>query len=557
MIKTVLTGLLITVILLCNCAVDPLAGGSSQQGNGVIIGRLIIQVNGQPAQQTQVLLIPVDFDPCQNTATLRSTSTDEEGVYRFGNVSPGTYNVQALHSTRRTRALISDLIVDEDTTVVQTDTLKDPGSLKIFLPDTVDPTHGYFYIPGTTVGIFLIDVINSVLLDSVPSGTMPSLVYRSKTSPTKKIIRLNIPVHPGDTTIIGQPGWHYSRRLYLNTTPSGADVSSTVTDFPILVRLDSGRFFFAEAQANGEDIQFTKSDGVTELSHEIELWDTTAEQAVIWVKIDTICGNNSTQSIMMYWGNTTAVSVSNGTDVFDTLTGFQGVWHLGDKLISSKCKEATGNSFDGDFIGTLPETVDGEIGPGQLFQDENDYVDMGTVLNAGPNNITISAWIKRKGTGLSFIAGKSNGDGPYPTYGYLFTINPYDRVQFCVANAGNNDDNWTTTPGAFTMLCDIPITDTTNWHYVVAVMNKTGNTGCKIYIDGIDRTGEIRGDITTVGNLSNTQSYRIGAESDGDFSFKGIIDEVRVSFTPRSEDWLKLCYMNQRRDDALVNFEQN
>ena len=36
--------------------------------------------------------------------------------------------------------------------------------------------------------------------------------------------------------------------------------------------------------------------------------------------------------------------------------------------------------------------------------------------------------------------------------------------------------------------------------------------------------------------------------------FKGMIDEVRVSSTARSADWIKLCYMNQRSDDKLVQF---
>ena len=34
--------------------------------------------------------------------------------------------------------------------------------------------------------------------------------------------------------------------------------------------------------------------------------------------------------------------------------------------------------------------------------------------------------------------------------------------------------------------------------------------------------------------------------------FKGAIDEVRVCGTVRSADWIKLCYMNQRSDDKLV-----
>ena len=38
--------------------------------------------------------------------------------------------------------------------------------------------------------------------------------------------------------------------------------------------------------------------------------------------------------------------------------------------------------------------------------------------------------------------------------------------------------------------------------------------------------------------------------------FHGKIDEVRVSNVARSDDWIRLCYMNQKADDALVVFEK-
>ena len=84
------------------------------------------------------------------------------------------------------------------------------------------------------------------------------------------------------------PAWKYSKQLYLNTTATGADVSGTVTDFPVLVRLNSGTFNFAEAKVNGDDIRFTKSDGLTPLLYEVEQWDATAGQAAVWVKVDTV-----------------------------------------------------------------------------------------------------------------------------------------------------------------------------------------------------------------------------------------------------------------------------
>jgi hypothetical protein len=44
-------------------------------------------------------------------------------------------------------------------------------------------------------------------------------------------------------------------------------------------------------------------------------------------------------------------------------------------------------------------------------------------------------------------------------------------------------------------------------------------------------------------------------ESNQGFAFfKGAIDEVRISNVSRSADWIKLEYMNQKANNALVEF---
>jgi hypothetical protein len=39
------------------------------------------------------------------------------------------------------------------------------------------------------------------------------------------------------------------------------------------------------------------------------------------------------------------------------------------------------------------------------------------------------------------------------------------------------------------------------------------------------------------------------------YYFKGMLDEVRISSGACSADWIRLCYMNQKSDDALVVFK--
>ena len=80
--------------------------------------------------------------------------------------------------------------------------------------------------------------------------------------------------------------WRHAGSMYILTTPEGADmpVSAVVEEFPLLVRLNSDFFDFAQAQPNGEDIRFSTPAG-RQLSYQIEHWDARKGSAIIWVRI--------------------------------------------------------------------------------------------------------------------------------------------------------------------------------------------------------------------------------------------------------------------------------
>ena len=96
--------------------------------------------------------------------------------------------------------------------------------------------------------------------------------------------------------------WAHSGSMFILTTPAGANLpaGASVSNFPLLVRFNSGNFNFAQAAADGRDIRFSTAAG-TAIPYEIEQWDPAGGKAAVWVKIPTITGN-STQEIIMYWG---------------------------------------------------------------------------------------------------------------------------------------------------------------------------------------------------------------------------------------------------------------
>jgi hypothetical protein len=537
------------VFFMLHCA--NLSGGGSEAGNARITG-IVLNTQGSPVSNVKVTVLPSDFDPVKSSPLPGSDfdTTGTDGMFGITVEKGQTYTIQAVHISTRSRALITGVAVDDTNIASPPCTLNAPGAVKVMLPDSADKMLGYVYVPGTSILSFLNNAAGSLVLDSVPAGVIPEVSYSSTSISASAVIRHQVQVIPGDTAIVYNPSWKYARRLFFNTAASGAQVSGDVYNFPVLVRLSSGNFAFAQAKADGSDIRFTKNDG-TSLPFEIERWDPVTELAEVWVKVDTIRGNDSSQYISMYWGDPSASTESRGAAVFDSSSGFEGVWHL-NETSGSRASDASHNRFTGTYKGGLPKNVNSPSGIGQyIARPDSDYVDIGNVINPGMQNISIGVWVKRAAFGTNqAVVAKTNGDGPSATYGYLFSIDLYNYSHFYLVSGGSNfgDD------GAFDIAGNLALTDSTTWHYVFVAIDRSDNNRCKMYVDGVDRTGAIQGNVSRVANVANTLRLRIGTENDNNYSYKGAVAEATIAFTARSADWVKLAFMNQKEQDALVKW---
>jgi len=126
------------------------------------------------------------------------------------------------------------------------------------------------------------------------------------------------------------------RRQITVTEQSG----SGLTDYQILIELDSTNFDFSHANEDGSDIRF--HDGNNLLNYWIEKWDSANQEAKIWVKVPSIPANSSTSFYMCY-GNPNVASASNGEDTFEFFDDFEaGIirdeWteHMGDWDITTE-----------------------------------------------------------------------------------------------------------------------------------------------------------------------------------------------------------------------------
>jgi hypothetical protein len=533
---------------LLRCGIPPLAGGTTDTGNQMVVATICTPDGGRAAGAI-VIVRPASylkpFALPKSAAIPKVIFTDDTGRFVIDSLPAGDYCIEV--NDRVSSAVLLKVAIGADSAGqhVLRDTLKPYAGVEGSIgqePRLINYAQVY--------GLERCVVVSASGLFSIPDlprATFDIRIASTDTAFTPVEIK-QVACVPGVVTRLPLATWKHSRRIGLNTSASGAGVSATITGFPVLVRLNAGNFDFTQARDNGADIRFVKPD-LTLLPYEIERWDPAAGFAEIWVRLDTVRGNSADQNFLMYWGNPNAPAQSAGARVFDTASGFQGVWHLDEK--SGTVDDATYGGHNGSRIGNQAQTP-GVIGFGQAFIDSGDYSDMGDALNPGNSNFTISAWIKRSDTGgVRTVAGKTYGDTLLqPDYGWLLALN-LDYVRLYVASSGTRWGD----AGTFFCESSIKITDQENWHYICAVVDKSRSTFCKLFVDGVDVTKTRLGDISRVGGLSNTLPLRIGIEADNDYPLKGYVDELVVSYAAHSADWVKLCYMNQKPEDHLVEFK--
>lgn len=530
------SALVYSVILSCSHSPVDLAGGSTSTPNEVVMGYAVLPT-GTPAARTIVQLIPSSYTAIGTapSSAIRTDTTDKFGTYCFTHVDTGIYNIQAVQIDTRTRALVTNIGVGADTVRVLSAVVTPPGRLIVALSTLFDPVNGYLYIPGTTIANLIDGMQDTLVLDSVPAGMIPGVYYAATGGSEHTVLRYNIPVSSGETVTISNPTWKFSRRLYLNTSMAAAAVTGNVTDFPVLIRLTNNNFDFSQAQSHGADIRFSKSDN-TPLAYEIERWDSANGKAEIWVKVDTVYGNDSTQYLLMYWGNPDALESSNSAIVFDTAAGFQGVWHMG-QAENTTAFDATANHFDGTPSGMdAAASVEGMIGCAQRFDGVSSYISLtGTAdskLDFPQNgNYTLSAWVYTEVIDgkAHYVLSKSNSsynlDISTKNLWEIYDVEDDVGLQSVFAQPTSQQ-----------------------WKYLSGVCMEKD---MRLYVDGIC----IDSTVVITSGVPHKSEYdvHIGKRTDSNYGYwNGMLDEVSLLNVSLSPDWIKLCYMNQRTDDKLV-----
>jgi phosphodiesterase/alkaline phosphatase D-like protein len=324
-------------------------------------------------------------------------------------------------------------------------------------------------------------------------------------------------------------GWGYYKSITIDHTK----VDATLTDYPLTLVISSDNDI--RTVANGGHVENTASGGAsgsvtvpadlvfgstndcsTTYDHEIETYDATTGELVAHVRIPSLSGSSDTTLYMCYGDSSVTTSQEDVTGVWDS--NYVGVWHMGEGGgaaydSTSNGNDATDNASATGMIGVVGSGVELDSTSGDHYRISDD-----ASLQFGTGDFTVSAWARTSDTDSSVVLYSYDGTG--------YAIGLHASKHRVIIYSG----------------ADIYSDDTINldtWYHKAGVRS-SGNI--YQYIDGVQQTetGSSSANID-----SNSNDIFIGQDYVGGQNWDGNVDEVRLSSTARSADWISTTYNNQ------------
>jgi biopolymer transport protein ExbB len=150
--------------------------------------------------------------------------------------------------------------------------------------------------------------------------------------------------------------WQLRKKITIDASASGANITDPIGFAPVLVRLHVGNFRFSQAKDDGSDLRFVAGDDKTPLKHHIEKYDSLLGEALVWVAVPNL-QPGAKADIWLYSGNKKAVATSDPKGTYDPDT--QLVYHFNergtpalDSSVWANNAQTVGQPAEGSLIGT-------------------------------------------------------------------------------------------------------------------------------------------------------------------------------------------------------------
>ena len=331
--------------------------------------------------------------------------------------------------------------------------------------------------------------------------------------------------------------WDYRKEITIDSV----NVDSDLSDWPLLVNVTDNDLA-DKAQGGGDDILFVDGDNSTQLSHEIESYDSSTGELWAHVRLPSVSASEDT-GLYVYYGNSDANNQESVADVWTNNYG--GVWHLNNTEDSSPANN-DGTAVNGATVGN----VDSPVGNGtELGGSESVEIPYDNEFEIGSNDeFSYSMWVQTNSSSSALFS-------------LAYNDSPHRGIDLWINSSSGSVgphiiNDWS--GNALKMATDesdsdfIPINNG-EWHHVfVTYDGGTEPESVSVYIDGFDHPLSTENDsLENSSPITETDWLsRFHGRSDGDKNVSsqagdGIFTEGRFVETARSDGWILATYANQ------------
>jgi autotransporter-associated beta strand protein len=313
---------------------------------------------------------------------------------------------------------------------------------------------------------------------------------------------------------------------------------STLTNFPVLVRLSTGiaRFSYSDFRLpRGGDLRFTDADGRL-IPHEIDTWDEGGTSCV-WVKVPALAGG--TRIVALY--DCAPPDTPSAESVWDG--DYVGVWHLGESALPLKESSGTSSDFTSQSGTGIGYAADGIVGGSVDFGAPRG----GRVVNA-PDHDALDGFTQCTFEAWTFVTNRpTDGD---KNAGLLSKRSGYgNQASYHIYDTGSTTAIYVSSNSSTHAFGASVISPAVNaWTHQAYTFD----------------AGFIRGYKDGVSSGANTCSAKkinagaadlhLGNFQVGDSrNYPGKVDELRISRVVRSADWIKASH-DTVSDAAFLTF---
>ncbi|MGD9841854.1 MAG: DUF2341 domain-containing protein [Steroidobacteraceae bacterium] len=321
--------------------------------------------------------------------------------------------------------------------------------------------------------------------------------------------------------------WNFRKEINFDLSATGADITGTPSDVPVLIRLHLGNFgYFADTQPDGSDFRFVASDDKTPLKFHIERYDTVSQLAFLWVNVPRLSGGLTTDKIYLYYGNKNGATAPKSAETYGVAQVL--VYHFG---------EGDAALLDSTAYNNKAASSTADINPASLIAGGAKFA--GTQVISIPasaslrllpaKGMTMSSWVRIDQAQADANVAALEDQGKH----FLLGVRGEQAYARVTTAAGDIE---IVQPNALT---------TGSWHHLaVAVSAET----MLLYVDGKEVNNAAVRAVEIAGTLS------LGNSAAGSNGLVGEMDEVQVAGVARTSEWLKASAMAQGQESILTMY---